>query len=107
MQNTKVFCSMHCSTSRMAPCCESMYVIVTVMLRTNHNIKLPGKFYFLDLDLYIAGTIFTMELGECNANIKCLHKKNSLCGSILQSLFQIFKNWLKCISALTAYVWRA
>ena len=46
-----------------------------------------------------------MELGERNANIKCLLKKNSLCGSILQSLFQIFKNWLKRISALTAYVW--
>ena len=45
-----------------------------------------------------------MELGERNANIKCLLKKNSLCGSILQSLFQIFKNWLKRISALTAYV---
>ena len=27
---------------------------------------------------------------------------------VLQSLFQIFKmNWLKCISALTAYVWGA
>ena len=34
-------------------------------------------------------------------------KKNSLCGAILQSLFQIFKNWLKRISALTAYVWGA
>ena len=38
---------------------------------------------------------------------KKIRKKNSLCGSILQSLFQIFKNWLKCISALTAYVWGA
>ena len=46
-----------------------------------------------------------MELGERNANIKFLLKKNSLCGSILQSLFEIFKNWLKRISqALTAYV---
>ena len=25
----------------------------------------------------------------------------------LQSLFQIFKNWLKRVSALTAYVWGA
>ena len=58
-----------------------------------------------DLDLYIAGTIFAMELGERNANIKKLLKKNSLCSSILQSLFQIFKNWLKHISAMTAYVW--
>ena len=33
-----------------------------------------------------------------------LRRKNSLCGSILPSLFQIFKNWLKRISALTAYV---
>ena len=48
-----------------------------------------------------------MELGEHKANIKKLLKKNSLCGSILQSLFQIFKNWLKRISALTAYVWGA
>ena len=38
---------------------------------------------------------------------KKLLKKNSLCGSILQSLFQIFKNWLKRISALTAHVWGA
>ena len=38
---------------------------------------------------------------------KKILKKNSLCGSILQSLFQIFKNWLKRISALTAYVWGA
>ena len=44
------------------------------------------------------------ELGERNANIKFLLKKNSLCGSILQSQFQIFTNWLKRISALTAYV---
>ena len=48
--------------------------------------------------------IFAMELGERNTNINFLHKKNSLCGSILQSLFQVFKNWLKHISALTAYV---
>ena len=46
-----------------------------------------------------------MELGERNANIKKLLKKNSLCSSILQSLFQIFKNWLKHISAMTANVW--
>ena len=39
--------------------------------------------------------------------LKKLLKKNSLCGSILQFLFQIFKNQLKCISALTAYVWGA
>ena len=49
---------------------------------------------FLDLDLYIAGTIFfaifALELRERNANIKILLKKNSLCGSILQSLLQIF-----------------
>ena len=52
--------------------------------------------------------IFAMQLGERNAKIKNkLLKKNSLCGSILQSLFQIFKNWLKRISALTAYVWGA
>ena len=44
------------------------------------------------LDLYIAGAIFAMELGERNANIKKLLKENSLRGSILQSLFQIFKN---------------
>ena len=50
---------------------------------------------------------FCNELGEHNANIKHLLKKNSLCGFILQSLFQIFKYWLKRISALTAYVWRA
>ena len=69
----------------------------------------------LDLDLYIAGTIFlaifAMELGERNAGVaniaKNLRKKNSLCGSILQSLFQIFKNWLKRICALTAYAWGA
>ena len=36
---------------------------------------------------------------------KKLRRKNSLCGSILQSLFQVFKNWLKRVSALTAYVW--
>ena len=41
--------------------------------------------------------IFAMELGERNANIIFLRKKNNLCGSILQSLFQIFKNWLKRI----------
>ena len=51
--------------------------------------------------------IFAMELGERNANIKIVRRKNSLCGSILQSLFQIFKNCLKRISALTAYVWGA
>ena len=51
--------------------------------------------------------IFVMEVGERNANITFLLKKNSLCGSILRSLFQIFKNWLKRISALTAYVWGA
>ena len=28
------------------------------------------SFLLLDLDLYIAGTIFTMELGERNANTK-------------------------------------
>ena len=39
--------------------------------------------------------IFAMELGERNANIKFLLKKNSLCGSSLQSLFQIFEKWLK------------
>ena len=54
--------------------------------------------------------IFAMELGERSANIykkKMLRRKNSLCGSILPSLFQIFKNWLKRVSALTAYVWGA
>ena len=51
--------------------------------------------------------ILAMELGEHNAKKFFLLKKNSLCGSILQSLFQIFKNWLKRISALTAYVWGA
>ena len=51
--------------------------------------------------------IFAMELGERNANIKIVRRKNSLCGSILQSLFQIFKNCLKRISALTANVWGA
>ena len=60
----------------------------------------------LDLDLYIAGTIFATALGERNANIKILLKKNSLCGFTVP-LFQVFKNWLKCISALTAYVWGA
>ena len=61
----------------------------------------------LDLDLYIAGTIFATELGERNANYtKNLLKKNSLCGFTVP-LFQVFKNWLKRISALTAYVWGA
>ena len=52
---------------------------------------------------------FAMELGEHNAKkLNFLLKKNSLCGSILQSLFQIDKNWLNRISqALTAYVWGA
>ena len=47
--------------------------------------------------------IFATELGERNANIKNLLKKNSLCGFTVP-LFQVFKNWLKCVSALTAYV---
>ena len=47
--------------------------------------------------------IFATELGERNANIKKLLKKNSLCGFTVP-LFQVFKNWLKCVSALTAYV---
>ena len=50
--------------------------------------------------------IFATELGERNANIKILLKKNSLCG-VTDPLFQVFKNWLKRISALTAYVWGA
>ena len=53
--------------------------------------------------MYIAGAIFTTELGERNANIKNLLKKNSLCGFTVP-LFQVFKNCLKCVSALTAYV---
>ena len=39
------------------------------------------------LDLYIAGTIFAMELGECNANITFLHKRNRVCSFILLPLF--------------------
>ena len=61
----------------------------------------------MDLDLYIAGTIFghfCNGAGRAQCKYKNLIKKNSLCGSILQSLFQIFKNWLKRISAVTAYV---
>ena len=50
--------------------------------------------------------IFATEQGERNANIKILLKKNSLCGFTVP-LFQVFKNWLKHISALTAYVWGA
>ena len=50
--------------------------------------------------------IFATELGERNANITILLKKNSLCGFTVP-LFQVFKNWLKRISALTAYVWGA
>ena len=46
--------------------------------------------------------IFAMELGQRNANIIFLLKNNSLCGFTVP--FQIFKNWLKRISALTAYV---
>ena len=65
-----------------------------------------------DLDLYISGTIFGhfcngAGRAQCRYIFKNISKKNSLCCSILQSLFQIFKNWLKCISALTAYVWGA
>ena len=56
---------------------------------------------------FLAIFAIPMELGERNANIKFLLKKNSLCGSILQSLFQILKNQLKRISALIAYVWGA
>ena len=45
---------------------------------------------------------FFFDLGERNANIKKnLLKKNCV---VLQSLFQIFKNWLKRFSALTACV---
>ena len=43
-----------------------------------------------------------MELGQRNANIIFLLKNKSLCGFTVP--FQIFKNWLKRISALTAYV---
>ena len=51
--------------------------------------------------------IFATELGDRNANITILLKKNSLCGFTVP-LFQVFKNWLKRISALTAYaVWGA
>ena len=44
-----------------------------------------------------------MELIERNANIYINYFKRIVC-VVLQSLFQIFKNWLKRISALTAHV---
>ena len=75
------------------------------MTGRNHNKKLKN---YEQLWIWILHgpflAIFAMKLGERNANIKILLKKNSLCGSILQSLFQIFENWLKLISALTAHV---
>ena len=48
--------------------------------------------------------IFAMELGEPNANMKTiLFEKNSLYG-LTVPILKYFKNWLKHISVLTAYV---
>ena len=73
-------------------------LILLVLLNLKKLFKLRESFSFLfkmlantpsrlDLDLYVTGTIFAMELVERNANIKFLLKKNSLCSLILQSLF--------------------